>query len=104
MDMLLASPLILADNRPHQEGCNCYRCEEWDRSMAAAVEKHIPHKLATQKIIGYRLRQGHNKMDCFFLPGRHRKTLDTVADHMKAGWVLVEVLHAGKEKEQDQSN
>lgn len=47
----------------------------------------------SQSVIGYRLEDGTNKMECFFLPGRPaQRTLDMVAEHLKDGWVLTDAI------------
>lgn len=64
--------------------------------LAAAKEKAEARRSAadcSQSVIGYRLEDGTDKMECFFLPGRPtQRTLDMVAEHLKAGWILTDVI------------
>jgi len=53
----------------------------------------------SQSVIGYRLEDGTDKMECYFLPGRpQQRTLDMVAEHLKAGWILTEVIRHANAK------
>jgi len=67
-----------------------------DPQKPLAEEKDSARRSAadcSQSVIGYRLEDGTNKMECRFLPGRpQQRTLDMVAEHLKAGWILTEVI------------
>jgi hypothetical protein len=91
------------DKRPHAPDCFCYKCEaeQFSAARAAKEEAEARRSAATcsQSVIGYRLKDGTDKMECYFLPGRpQQRTLDMVAEHLKAGWILTEVIRpANKE-------
>jgi hypothetical protein len=82
-------PTCKKDYHP-QEGPECHQC-------ADAKEKANDPSDATacSLIVGYRLENGTDKAEIYFLPNRPaQKTLDQMADLISDGWMVSRIIYS----------
>lgn len=54
---------------------------------------------ACSRIVGYRLEDGTDKAELYFLPGRPaQKTLNQMAELIKSGWMVTGIIYSENER------
>lgn len=64
--------------------------------MKKKLKSDSPLRAATcSRIVGYRLEDGTDKAELYFLPGRPaQKTLNQMAELIKSGWMVTGIIYS----------